>query len=336
VDPLVEGDLRDRVTQLVNDKRALQSDVETLRAQAADGTSFAQAATLPLVADQLTGRGVVVISLPGTPGNVRDNLLDLLGKAGAHVTARISLTDAYGDPAKATVLESTVAASTPSDVVLSGTTASQRSGELLAAVLSRPTPLPAAPVSPSAAPVASSASPGSGSPTPTAGATRSRTTAASASASASATATLPAATTTPPDGQTATVLAAYASAGLLTVDADTPVASDLVLILTADGPAEGQAPAIAAYDGYVDLIGALVGARHASVVVAGPTNSIARGVVDYVRRSGVDPRVSTVDAAETPAGAVATIRALRAQLFGTSGRYGAAAGDAALPPVDGQ
>ncbi len=341
IDPIVVGDLKNRVTQLVNDKRGLQGDVETLRQQAADGTAFARAATGPLVMDQLTSRGVVVLSLPGTPAAMRDGLLDLLARAGAHISARVSLTGTYADPADSALLDATVSASTPAGTVLSGTTPAQRSAELLAAVLSRPTTLPggASPLPVATGPAATGPAATGPAGTGPAG-TGPAGTGPAATRTRGSTPPVADTQTATPDGalvdQTVTVLAAYASAGFLSVDADRPSPSDLVLVLTPDGPADGQPPAGGVYDSYVDLIGALVGGRHASVVVAGPVNSVAKGVVDFVRRSGVDPRVSTVDGAETPAGAVATIRALRAQLFGRSGRYGVAAGDGALPTGDAQ
>ena len=320
IDPLVVGDLKSQVTKLVNDKRGLQADVESLRGQAADGTAFARAATFPLVKDQLTGRTVVLVSLPGVAAGLRNDLLTLLDKAGARVSTRVTLTDRYGDPTQDALLASTVTEATPSGVVLSGTTASQRAAELLATVLTESTEVPSGPPS-----VAVSLTPTSvktrvaGSRSPTATPT------ATPTPSATSTATSPVA------GPINTVLEAYRAAGLLTIDVQQPMPANLVLVLAPDGPTDGRLPATVDLNRFVDVLGALAGGRHADVVMAGPSSSLHGGVLGSLRGSGVANIVSSVDSADSAYGLVATIRALRARLFGTVGRYGNASGDAALP-----
>ena len=326
INPLVVDDLKGQVTKLVNDKRGLQTDVESLRAQAANGSAFARAATVPLVKDQLAGRRLVVVSLPGVPSGMRDDILGLLGQAGAHVTARLTLSDRYADPAQVGLLESTVIAATPAGVVLSGTTPSQRAGELLATVLTEPSDLPGGPPPSSAAPSTPhpSRSPGaavSANPTP----------ARSPTPLATPLPSTPAALQDPL-GTTGRVLDAYRSAGLLTIDAPTPSSADLVLVLAPEGPTDGQLPAAVDVDRYLDVVNALAGVRRASVVMAGPTSAVVGGLIAHLRGSGAATLVSTVDAAETPFGLVATIRVLRARLFGTVGKFGVAPGDVPLPP----
>ena len=326
IDPLVVGDLKSQVTKLVNDKRGLQSDVESLRAQAADGTAFARAATLPLVKDQLAGRTVVLVSLPGVTTGLRDDLLALLDKSGARVSTRVTLTDRYGDPTQDALLASTVSAATPTGVVLSGTTASQRAAELLAAVLTESTEVPSGPpsVTVSATPTGvKTRTPGSRTPTATAPPTASPTVSPTAS---------PTPTATPPvAGPITTVLDAYRAAGLLTIDVEQPMPANLVLVLTPEGPTDGRLPATVDLSRYVDVVGALAGGRHADVVMAGPSSSLRGGALSSLRGSGVANIVSSVDSADSAYGLVATIRALRARLFGTVGRYGNAPGDVALP-----
>ncbi|MCU1675252.1 MAG: hypothetical protein JWM93_10 [Frankiales bacterium] len=327
IDPLLVNDLKDRVTQLVNDKSGLQADVESLRDQTTDADKFVRAATGPLVRDQLTGRSVVVLSLAGVPAGMRDDMLSVLDKAGARVSALVTLTDRYADPTELAVFDRTVAAATPPDVVLSGTSSSQRASELLATVLTV-----------SAVPVLPTGSASSG-PTPSASRSARATNSAAASGSASPSAS-PSAILTPsaaPPSTTVSVLEMYRDAGLLTIDADTPTPADLVLILTPDGPPGGQLPVTVDINRYLDLVGALVGVRHATVVAAGPTSSVVGGVITHVRGSGIANLVSTVDGAETPYGLIATVRALRAQLFGTVGKYGGATDDLPMPEaVDGQ
>ncbi|MDQ1714985.1 MAG: hypothetical protein QOC60_930 [Frankiaceae bacterium] len=326
IDPLIVRDLKGQVTKLVNDKSGLQGDVESLRAQAANGTAFARAATVPLVKDQLAGRSLVVVSLPGVPAGMRDDMLGLLDQAGAHVTARVTLSDRYADPTQDALLEATVTAATPAGVILSGTTPSQRAGELLASVLTRRTDLPSSlPSSPSSTPPTAA-----GVPSIATHPTRSASATVIATASPTRTPT-PVATPPEPVGTISRVLEAYRTAGLLSIDAQTTSSADLVLVLTPEGPADGQLPPTVDVNRYLDVLGALAGVRRASVVMAGPTSSVAGGLIAHLRGSGAANLVSSVDAAETPYGLVATVRALRARLFGTVGRFGVAAGDVPLP-----
>jgi hypothetical protein len=308
IDPLVVGDLKDRVTQLVADKASLQGDIKTLRDESADGTAFARAATVPLVQDQLSGRNVVVVGLAGSPSGMRSDLLGLLATAGAHVTGEITVTDRYADPAQSPLLEQTVATGTPPDVVLAGTTPSQRAAELLATALTgRAASLSGVDLAPAPSAVTSSGRPTSA---PSAAAGDSR----------------------PPVSQTETanIVEHFRQAGLLTVESSTVTAADLILVLMPDAPTTGQ-PASGAYDALVDLVGALAGSRHAGVVVAGSKVAPAGGPFAAVRSSGVATIVSTVDSADAPYGQVAAVRALRAALFGSLGRFGTAADDRPLP-----
>lgn len=308
VDPFLLRNLEGRFDAVVDEKEALQADVEKLRDGVADGEAFAKAATEPLVRDQLGGRSVVLISLPETPGGMRDELVDLLTLAGASVSARISISDRYADPARDDALGELVAAATPSGVVLNGASASQRSGQLLALALTgRSGVLPGVPLPPNQSPTAS------------------RPASPSAAALAPGTAAPEAPALIP-------ILEAYADADLLTIDADDPAPAEIVLVLTDGPPKEGS---VADAARYLDLIGALAGSPSTTVTVAGPTPALDAGVVDEVRGSGLATVVSTVDGAETPYGLIATIRAMRAQLFGVIGRYGVGGDDEPLPePVD--
>jgi hypothetical protein len=311
LDPLIVGDLKDRVTQLVADKAALQGDIKALRDDSADGLAFARAAAVPLVQDQLSGRNVVVVGIAGAPSGMRSDLLGLLGTAGAHVTAQLTLADRYADPTQTALLDTTVAKATPPDVVLAGTTPSQRAAELLATALTgRAASLSGVDLAPA---------PSGTSSTPRATRTPTGTTASPTDTGAPL-----------PQTETAAIVEQFRQAGLLTVDSDTVSAGDLILVLMPDGPTTGQ-PAAGGYDGLVDLVGALAGSRHAGVVVAGSKLATAGGPFAAVRSSGVATIVSTVDSADTPYGQVASIRALRAALFGSLGRFGTAADDRPLP-----
>jgi hypothetical protein len=95
--------------------RALTSQVDTLRQEKDDlrtqltaaqqqteaGDEFASAVAPRLVSSRLSGRSVVVVSLPGAQSSVVDDLTTTLELAGATVTGAVQVEVAWADPARA-------------------------------------------------------------------------------------------------------------------------------------------------------------------------------------------------------------------------------------------
>lgn len=99
--PLKEaiGDtLSSQVEQLRSDTADLTQAVANRETQIADRDAFIDGVTAPLVAGQLEGSSVVLITLPGADADAADALAEELGTAGATLTGRVALQPAWTDP----------------------------------------------------------------------------------------------------------------------------------------------------------------------------------------------------------------------------------------------
>lgn len=97
---LLPGDLEGRVAGLTTDKRDLESALtEQKQLTAADDDLIAEVAP-ELAAGRLTGHRVLLVSAPGAPSGVREQLVPLLETAGATVTATVQLRPALTDPTR--------------------------------------------------------------------------------------------------------------------------------------------------------------------------------------------------------------------------------------------
>ena len=127
------------------------------------------------------------------------------------------------------------------------------------------------------------------------------------------------------------ILAGLTTARLLSTAE--PVSRRGSLVLVVAGPPNGSADQ---RQGAGSIIAALTEGLEGSgdgVVLAGPAAAgAADGVVAAVRATRAREDVSTVDALDSPAGAVVAVRALAAEADGVTGHYGAKAPDGVLPP----
>jgi hypothetical protein len=132
------------------------------------------------------------------------------------------------------------------------------------------------------------------------------------------------------DAEASRLLDGLRKAGLVGVNGDlTGPATEVVVLAPGVTPVTGNAPsasASAAGDQLAQWTSIAVGldARSDGVVVVGPASSATSGgVVETVRaQSTVTGTVSTVDTGGTPMGDVATVLALREQSLGGAGSYG--------------
>lgn len=90
--------LRGQVTDLTNDKRALETRSETLQGQLTEGDAFGEAVAPVLVADQLTGASVLVVLAADVDADVVAQTTGLLETAGATVAGTLQLLPEYSDP----------------------------------------------------------------------------------------------------------------------------------------------------------------------------------------------------------------------------------------------
>ncbi|MDQ1632136.1 MAG: hypothetical protein QOJ32_197 [Frankiaceae bacterium] len=102
---VIVDDLRQRVDGLAADKRARETTINDQQRLLTGAGAFASAVTAQDVAGLLDGRRVTVVSAPGVSADDRANVIDVLTQAGATVTTRVRLGDAFTDPKRASDIE---------------------------------------------------------------------------------------------------------------------------------------------------------------------------------------------------------------------------------------
>ncbi|WP_157767873.1 MULTISPECIES: copper transporter [Actinosynnema] len=265
------GQLGQRVTRLEQERNGLD-------AKLAEADRFASSIGPMAVRGQLTDRTVLVVSTSDAHSGDREALVELLGSAGALVTAQVELTDAFTDPRQADRLRDLVARSQPAGAELpAGADPGTRAGALIGTLLLL-----------------------------------------DGQNQAQAT-----------DDERASALTALGSAGFVKV-AENARPAQLAVVLGGgvvdDGEDSGdRAATVARFATQLDRSGA-------GVVLAGRGGSAeGRGPIGVVRADQAAASVlSTVDNADSAAGRVVTVLALREQVDGGSGRYGVA-GNAQAP-----
>ncbi|MBT0772550.1 copper transporter [Kineosporia sp. J2-2] len=137
------GPLQDSIGSTLTDQvNALRSEKDDLRQQLATSTEavthrdeFTQATTSALVANALTGRSVVVVTLPGVEDDVVEPLTDAVTSAGGSVTGRIGVTDdwtAADRESDRTGLLTSLTGDLPSGYVPTDGTSEERLAQVLA------------------------------------------------------------------------------------------------------------------------------------------------------------------------------------------------------------
>ena len=120
--------LSDQVTQLRADRNNLSRNLETTQKAVNDRDSYISASSKTLLAGSLSGQRVAVVSLPGANSDDGDATVSALTNAGATISARVSLTDAWVSKSRET-FRSTYAAQFAS--YLPGTVKAASGNELL-------------------------------------------------------------------------------------------------------------------------------------------------------------------------------------------------------------
>jgi hypothetical protein len=325
-EPIARG-LTERVQQLQDDRDARVDQLRTAQAAITNRDTFITQLQPGLVADQLGGRSVVVVTLPGFDPDAVKPVTTAITEAGAKVTGRVNVQNAWVDPADAGAREKAVQA--------------------LAVKVG-------APAGSTATPSTSGGSGGSGGPGGSAGpggsgATPSRTRSGGLKAStqlvaaqllARALVTTELSASEKTDATAQTLLDGLAGAGLIEVTGDAPTRATQALVLApgVEGAVQGAQPSPSP-SGSADSTEAwlslarVLDTSSSGVVVAGPASSAtAGGLVSAVRSDAPLAAVlSTVDTGSTPMGDVTTVFALREQQLGHAGHYGF--GDGAKAPL---
>ena len=96
----VANDLNSRVTDLRQANSQLRGQVANLDKQVQGRDGFVRQVAPTLLAGKLTGKSVLVVTLPGASAEDRDGVLSMLRLAGARPTGTIGFTEAFVDPTR--------------------------------------------------------------------------------------------------------------------------------------------------------------------------------------------------------------------------------------------
>lgn len=93
----ITKDLRNQVDDLKGQRDDLASQVRSLRGQVDDADSFAATYGPQLVDGTLTGKSVLLVTLPGASGDMVDGVSKQIAASGAKVSGRLAVTKDYLD-----------------------------------------------------------------------------------------------------------------------------------------------------------------------------------------------------------------------------------------------
>lgn len=288
--------LNHQLSVLRGENQTLHNSQDELSAQVSDRDSLIAALGSDAVAGKLTGHSVAVVLLPGADGSAGDALADLLGKAGATVTAEVALKSSLVDLSQAGKLAA-VGAKLPT---------ADRGGAQL--------PAPSASADSDKTAAANSALADIAGavvhriPVTRSGVGEQRIT----------------------DAASAQVLGVYSDAGFVEVKAGGSASAgpsgsaDLVAVVAPPAPSAGSAADTdtTLYLAFLkDLAG---GGRSDGAVLAGPASAaVSPGLLAAaVKDSWASKNVSTADSADQASGRIITIFALAEAAAGKTGHYG--------------
>lgn len=106
-------DLRDQVKGLKNDKEQLRDTAEDLGERLSSNNEFVRAMAPRIVANKLKGKSVLIVTTPGTDGEITNQVTDMVEQAGGTKAGQIDLLDGYLDQRRATELHDYATASIP-------------------------------------------------------------------------------------------------------------------------------------------------------------------------------------------------------------------------------
>jgi hypothetical protein len=134
----VVDDLRVRNGAVIKDKRSLEASVRDLRNQVSRRDQFATAVAPEVVAGQLTGERVLIVTTPGASDQVIKSMSALVTTAGGTATGQLRLRSDLLDPAKATVVDDLTAQVAPAGLALPETAPERAAIELAASLVTAP------------------------------------------------------------------------------------------------------------------------------------------------------------------------------------------------------
>ncbi|WP_436789443.1 copper transporter [Yinghuangia sp. YIM S10712] len=353
---IVKEDLDGRIQEQTRAAEAARRDLRAEEGENRALNNFINGSKPELVAGKLTGKSVVLVTLPDANSAVTDATVKTLEESGATITGTVAVKEAWTDPAKE-----------PALIFAAGGTSAGQSGydraaaALAAAIVhkssTKPTTPPTStgtPATPGAATGAPQATPLPGQVTPETSPPANPATTAPVDPAANPPATPPVTGTSPTGtpspstsgkggegstGGTSTETAAalldrFEDAGFVDIEGNPEKGATLAVVVAPSGPVEGADPA-RPNNIYLGLSRA-IDSTGDGTVVAGDTASVQGGGTVAALRG--DERtakaVSSVDAAETTQGQVSVGWALVVEsVEGKSGQYGATGQNGWLPQL---
>lgn len=102
----ITKDLRHQVNDAKKQRDNLATQVKSLQGQVDDAGQFASTYGSQLVAGKLTGKSVLVVSLPGVTPSMQDGIGKQVAAAGGKISGRLTITDSYLDPGQGSGISS--------------------------------------------------------------------------------------------------------------------------------------------------------------------------------------------------------------------------------------
>jgi hypothetical protein len=323
----LKGEIGNQLTTQVQNLRAdaqnLRTQLETSQGAVNNRDTFVRTVLPSLAAEQLTGRSIVLVLVPGADTDAVDPLVQALQDAGASISGQVTVKDAWTDPGKAADRQSALKSLQP--LAASGASASGASASAASASGSA-APAVAGAGLVTVAPrvqVLTAATPGVTGADPTM-------TALAGVLSRALVSTDPAQVGRS-DSTSTGLVEGLAKAGLIGVDRQLRgrAGEAVVLVPGVQAAVGGQQPSpsgSAAVDTTAQwsTLAATLDVDGSGTVVVGPASSATSGgVIAKIRgQDAVTKIVSTIDTGGTPMGDLTTVLALREQALGGVGSYG--------------
>jgi hypothetical protein len=133
----VLDNLKSSISSLTKDKRGLETTTRRLQSEVGEADAFISSVAPALVAGDLRGEEVLLVTAPGAPSELSDRLSPLLVQSGARLVGRLEVKDALLDPARGREVDDLVTAVRPAALVLPTGEPADRAATVLAAALVR-------------------------------------------------------------------------------------------------------------------------------------------------------------------------------------------------------
>ncbi len=133
----VLDNLKSSISSLTSDKRNLETTTRSLQAEVGDADDFIGSVAGDLVAGDLRGESILLVTAPGAPTELAGEIRPLLERAGATVIGRLQVKPALLDPAKGRGVDDLVTALRPTALELPAGEPIDRAAVVLAAALVR-------------------------------------------------------------------------------------------------------------------------------------------------------------------------------------------------------